>query len=215
LESAVPPSREYRSEVRAEAARATRARVLDAAERLFLAQGYPATTMAAIAREAGVSGQTVYNAFGSKAALLKSLYDVRLVGDDEPVPFGRRPEVQALAAETDPRALIRRYLGLGAVLFGRIAPLVRLIGDGAAAGDPDLRALVETTGRERLFGTTGVAAQLESLGALRVPADEARDVIWCMNSIQVWDLFGRERGWDEERLLDRLTDMIAGVVLKV
>lgn len=58
--------------LRSEQARATRMRVAAAAVELFLRDGYPATTMAAIARQAGVSTQTVYNTYRTKAALLRS-----------------------------------------------------------------------------------------------------------------------------------------------
>lgn len=100
-------TRSYHSPTRDEAARATAGRILDAAERLFTEDGYGPTTMAGIARAAGVSKQTVYNTFGSKAELLKRLYDVRIVGDDEPIPFGERPEVIRLEQEIDPRAFLR------------------------------------------------------------------------------------------------------------
>ena len=49
-----PGSRSYSSPVRAEQARLTERRITDAAHRLFLAQGYGPTTLAAIAREAEV-----------------------------------------------------------------------------------------------------------------------------------------------------------------
>ena len=74
-------SRSYRSTVREESARRTRQLVADAARELFLTEGYAETSVAAIARKAGVSTQTVYNVFGTKADLLKHLYDVTLVGD--------------------------------------------------------------------------------------------------------------------------------------
>ncbi len=68
----------------AEQARLTQRRIVDAAHRLFVEQGYGPTTMAAAAAAAGVSAQTVYNAFGSKPALLKRVYDI-VLGD---VPAG-------------------------------------------------------------------------------------------------------------------------------
>ena len=45
-------------------------RILDAARRLFLTNGYPATSMGMIAREAGVVRATVYNNFADKQAIL-------------------------------------------------------------------------------------------------------------------------------------------------
>jgi len=205
----------YTSAVRDAAARRTRQVLVDAAEQLFLDAGYAETTISAIAASAGVSAQTVYNAFGTKAALLKHLYDVRLVGDDEPIPFGDRPELLALKSAVDPQQVITGYVQIGAMLYGRIGPLVRLIAAGAIAGDRELAEVLATTAGERLLGAAGVARQLAGLGALRegVTPDEARDVIWALTGIEVWDLFGRQRGWSEDRLVGWLARLIIDAVM--
>ena len=65
---------------------ATRRDILDAAQRLFEGQGYAATTMAAIADEAGVALKTVYVAFETKAGVLRALWHLLLRGDQEDVP---------------------------------------------------------------------------------------------------------------------------------
>ena len=192
--------RGYDSPLRREQARQTRRRILDATYRLLLDQGYPATTMAAVAAAAGVSAQTVYKAFGSKAALVKQVYDVTLVGDDEPVPFAERPEVRAAYAETEPRAFLARYAGLGRMLMDRLGPLLAVLLAGARTGDPELATFLETLNGERLIGTGMVARRLEELGGLRpgVTVEQARDAIWTLNSIEVWSLLVRERGWSAD-----------------
>jgi AcrR family transcriptional regulator len=208
-------SRNYASPVREQGARQTRLLIARAARDLFLEHGYAATSMAAIARAAGVSGQTVYNAFGSKAALLKHVYDITLVGDDEPVPFAQRPDVQAVYARQDPREFLAGYAGLGLVLLSRLGPLIGVIMAGAAAGDTDLVAQLETMGRERLVGATMAAQRAASLGALRpgVDLDQARDAIWTLNSVEVWRLLTVERGWSDERYADWVGRAMADAVL--
>ena len=64
----VKATRRYDSTRRREQAAATRREILEAAQRLFERDGYGATTMAAIAAEAGVALKTVYLAFETKAA---------------------------------------------------------------------------------------------------------------------------------------------------
>jgi AcrR family transcriptional regulator len=54
---------------------ATRTRIVEAALRLFLANGYDRTTMRAIATEAGVSVGNAYYYFTSKEALVQGFYD--------------------------------------------------------------------------------------------------------------------------------------------
>src|SRR5271169_6333541 len=81
------PGRRYRSPGREQQARRTRARIIAAAGGRFLARGYAATTMRAVAADAGVALPTVELAFGTKARLLKAVIDTAIAGDDEPVPM--------------------------------------------------------------------------------------------------------------------------------
>lgn len=74
-------SRVYRSELRARQARDTRARIVAAAAELFASQGYQATTIAAVAREAGVSAETV-KATAAKAELLIAAFEVTFSGSE-------------------------------------------------------------------------------------------------------------------------------------
>src|SRR6266567_7427830 len=79
----------------------TEQRILAAATELFLADGYVATTLEAVARRARVAARTVYVRFGTKAALFKRVVDVAIVGDTDPVDvLGREPMQTALTAPT-------------------------------------------------------------------------------------------------------------------
>jgi AcrR family transcriptional regulator len=87
-----PPARAYNSELRAQQADATRARILDATIRV-MARGIASVSMPEVAREAGVSVPTVYRHFGSKEDLLAAVYPhvARRVGLDkvpDPVTLG-------------------------------------------------------------------------------------------------------------------------------
>lgn len=73
--------RAYRSELRARQALETRERIVSASARLFATQGYQATTIAAIAREAGVSAETVKTT-ASKAELLIAAFEVTFSGSE-------------------------------------------------------------------------------------------------------------------------------------
>lgn len=189
--------RAYDSPLRRDQARETERRIVAAARELFVEQGYTATTMAAVARRAGVSTPTVYKAVGSKRELVKRVHDVTLVGDDEPIPFAERPEVRAAYAEEDPRRFLAAYAGLGRALSERLAPLLSVLLAGARAGDPDLVAYAATVNAERLVGTTMVARRLDQLGALRpgLTVERAAELIWALNSPEVWGLLVGERGW--------------------
>jgi AcrR family transcriptional regulator len=208
-------SRSYRSPLREEQARQTQRRIIDAAYGLLLEQGYTATTMAGVAAAAGVSTQTVYKAFGSKPALVKRVYDVTLVGDDDPVPFADRPEAVAMRAETDPRRFLAGYATLGRGLAERLGPLLRVLVGGARTGDPELREFVDTVNGERLVGSGQIVDRLVELGALRpgLSRERARDAIWMLNSVEVWSLLTEQRGWSGDEYADWVGRAMSDAVL--
>ena len=200
-------ARTYTSTMRAEQSARTRAVVITAARGLFFDEGgYAQTSVSAIAQAAGVSVQTIYNVFGSKAGLLKAVFDTTLAGDDEPVPMGQRPEFLAMERETDPSALLHHYARIGAMLMKRVGPFVARIHEGAAAGDPDLATLLEVSAKERLVGATEVVASVRRLGPLRpgLTAARARDIVWTHTSYELWDLLVLQRGWSATAYADYL-----------
>src|SRR5215468_10253290 len=107
MPAAVNPRRGYDSPRRREQAAETRRKILDAAEELFARDGYAAIAMPAIADRAGVALKTVYLAFGTKAGVLHGLWDVRLGGDDQPIPVTERPWYRQLLQVGDPHQLVR------------------------------------------------------------------------------------------------------------
>ncbi|HEX6419601.1 MAG TPA: helix-turn-helix domain-containing protein, partial [Acidimicrobiales bacterium] len=96
---------------REQRARATRQRIVAAATALFGERGYAATTVGAIAGEAGVAPATVYQAFGTKSAILKRALDEAIVGDAEPLPLLERDWVAAARREPDARRRLAIVVG--------------------------------------------------------------------------------------------------------
>src|SRR5262245_54365824 len=104
----VKPKRAYRSQRRQQQAEQTRGRILDAAAELFVAGGFAATSVAAIAARAEVSAETVYQAFGSKPALLDAVVRrAARLGQDAPIPEQSGP--REVAAERDQREQLRLF----------------------------------------------------------------------------------------------------------
>lgn len=192
--------RAYNSERRQEQARQTRRAVLDAARELFLEVGYAATTVPSVAARAGVSVETVYKTFGNKPGLAKAVFDVAIVGDDEPVPLLQREFVRRNLAEPDPRKKLLVYGDHLAQVAPRIGP-IQLIVRAAAVADPGAADVWQQLQAERLTGMTAFARHLHDGGYLRagVSMPEARDVLWTYNSVEIWDLLVNERGWANKR----------------
>lgn len=130
------PRRRYNSTRRALQAAQTRTDVLAAAIRLFTTSGWAATTVTAVATEAGVSAETVYSGFGSKKNLLRAAIDVAVVGDADPVPFIDREEFHRMGRGTI-SARLRAGVALQADVHERSAGVWRAIME-AAAGDPEV-----------------------------------------------------------------------------
>jgi len=196
----VKPRRRYDSSRRQEQARDNRWAVLQTARQLFLEHGFAATTMPAIASAAGVSVQTVYNAFGNKPRLAKAVFDVAIAGDDQPVPMLQRASLGRVRDAPDARTRLRLYGEFLAEVAPRHVPVQLVIRD-AAASDPEARVVWAELQAERLKGMTMFARDLHDDGHLRpgVSANEARDVLWTCNSAELFQLLVLERGWPPER----------------
>src|SRR4051795_965787 len=103
----VKPTRRYDSPRRRQQASATRSDILAGAQRLFERQGYAATTMAAIAAEAGVALKTVYVAFETKSGVLRALWHLLLRGDTGDAPIAERSWYREVVEEPDPERQLR------------------------------------------------------------------------------------------------------------
>src|SRR6478735_1032532 len=200
MSDAVNPRRAYSSPRRREQARATRSAVLAHARELFIDGGYAITTVPAIAAAAGVSVETIYKSVGNKPAIVKAVFDVAIVGDDEPIPLRMRDTIVAIEAEPDPRRKLAMYGEHVGAIGGRIGPIL-LVVRAAAETDPGAADVWTALQQERLSGMTMFAAHLAAGGHLRpgLGADEARDVLWTHNSVEMWDLLVRQRGWTDDR----------------
>ena len=81
---------------------------------------------------------------------------------------------------------------------------VQLVVLAAASSDPNVADIAGDLSAQRLHGMTMFAAKLASSGRLAVSEAEARDLLWTLNSAQVYDLLVLQRGWtldSYERLL--------------
>jgi AcrR family transcriptional regulator len=192
--------RPYDASGRQAQARARRLAVVLAARDLFERDGYRPTTIAAIAARAGVSAESVYKGFGTKAALAKEVFDLALAGDDEPVPVAARPAMQAVRDEPDARRKIARFAEGLAQRQARSALVTILIRDGRHVDD-SLAPVWAKVHDEGLAGMTALGRQLLETGQLRAELDlgEVRDVLWNYLAIDHYERLVLIQGWPPER----------------
>jgi AcrR family transcriptional regulator len=205
-ETVNPPRRAYDSSRRQEQARQTRRDILRAAHDLFVTHGYGRTTIADVARAAGVSAETIYATYRNKATLLHRVWDVTVGGDDEDVVFHERPEVMAMRAEKDLAKRLRMQAPLSTATARRMTPFTRAV-QGAAASEPAAAAMVEEMNRQRYEGIGVMAREAAATGQLKVSEQECRDVMWAMTSGDLWHQLVVERGWTDDRFASWLADM--------
>jgi AcrR family transcriptional regulator len=158
--------------------------------------------MREIASAAGVSVETVYANFGSKAQLLDHVLDVAVVGDDEPVALMDRPEFTALG-EGNPVQRAAAAARLATAINGRTAGLQRALRE-AAAVEPDLAArLEEARGRQRLT----VRAAASMLTGREADATEAEGLS-AVVSDEVYELLTGSAGWSPAKYEEWLTGVL-------
>jgi AcrR family transcriptional regulator len=185
---------------RVAAAEETRRLIVEAARRLFVAQGYVATTIDAIADEAGVAVQTIYNAIGPKAAVLSLLLDVTIVGDYEDRSLLDRVPDRLDLGSADPRAVVSDLARASTDIASRVGDVWHVV-ESAAAVDTDIAALVATNDAQRLRGYTFAARLIKTRGGLRsgLTVDAAAAIVWSLCGVRTYRAFVTERGWSPER----------------
>jgi AcrR family transcriptional regulator len=204
--------RRYDASGRQAQARRTREAVLDAAERQFLDGGYATTTVATIAREAGVSVETVYKGFGGKPGLVRALYDRGLAGPGSVPAYLRADAVRE--REPDPAAILREWSAITSEVASTVMP-VRLLMRAAAASDAEVAALVSASDQARLERMLDHARFLAERGHLRqgVTVEEAADVLWTCSSLELYELLVLRRGWARPRFAAFLADFMITALL--
>ena len=190
--------RPYDSTWRQEQARETRLRIIRAAHDLFLARGYGRTTIAEVARAAGVAVETVYAAFRNKPTLLRQVWYVSFRGDEQDIRLLDRPEIRAVLAEPDLTARFHAHAAVITPALRRITPLLITLA-GAATSEPAAAAMLAEFDQRRLDAAEQYARAAAATGELAVSRAECRDLLWATMDGMLWHRLVVERGWTDER----------------
>jgi AcrR family transcriptional regulator len=205
-------TRSYSSPIREEASALTRRRIVTAAATLFARDGYQGTTMAAIAREAGVSVQSVHLA-GPKSGLLLAAFELSLAGDEGTHPLHERPAVAAIM-QLPPAEALPAYLAFLAEANARTAGIDRALYV-AAETDGVVADLVADLDRRRHDDLRAAIAWCDAHGLLHGDADaeERAEVLTHLVSPGTYRFFCSERGWSDAHYRAWLGTAIERLVL--
>jgi AcrR family transcriptional regulator len=185
-----------------------RERLLDAAAELFLERGYHGVGLDELGQAAGVSRQTVYNLFGSKAGLLTAM----TAHVEE-----RAGLVEMLAtvrSQPNGLSMLRAFLDTVVAVEPRVRPYSSVV-YAARLGDATAAELWRNRLGSRYMGVTMVMSRINDEGGLRgdVTVEEAADVMWAITSPHYYEYLVIERGWSSERYRSHLEEVIASTLL--
>jgi AcrR family transcriptional regulator len=172
--------------------------VVQVARSRFLAQGFVATTVAEVAADAQVSVESVYKWFGTKAGLLKAVWD-RSVAGSGTTHAELRSDAGSRSA-TDGRSIVRNWARLSAEVGAVGDPVHRLV-ESAAQVDRETAELYAEIERERGARMDHNAAYLVERGYLRddVTAAQARDVMLLYTTF--YERLVTEAGWTPDQFI--------------
>lgn len=202
-------SRPYVSDVRRQAADATKAGVLHAAKTLFAGGGIDRVTVSQIAKKAKVSVSSVFTLYKSKEGILRGLMKSAL--------FGQRFQVAitSLKRETDPVRLIALTANVARAIYEAESSELGLI-RGVSAFSPALRKL-ESEFEELRFQMQKERVALlfaQSKQRKGLTLDEARRIMWMYTSRDVYRLLVHEGGWTPDRYQKWLSTTLVNALVK-
>jgi len=186
----------------------TRSRILDAGNRLLLEGGYHRVGLEMVARAAGVTRQTVYDQFGSKAGLLGAM-----IARSEELA-GLPLHLQKVMSQTDGLSMLRAMLDAVVAVEPLVYPYSRLV-YAARLDDPVAADMWNARMTSRRAGMGIVFARLASDGRLRrgIGPEEAAEIAWALTSPHQYEFLVIERGWSVERYRAHLEETISARLL--
>jgi AcrR family transcriptional regulator len=186
----------------------TRQEIITAAARLFAEHGYAGTSVADIARAAGVAVQTIYSSVGSKPQIISSMAD----------QVDRIAGIPELAAQVDDATMADEVLGLIATLTRqlneRCGDILTALQSGAQA-DTQLAAVYATGQGRHRTGALRAAQRLADIGALRSGAEveTAAATIATIASTSNYRQLHDEYGWSYDRCQEWVTNTLISLLL--
>ena len=197
----------YRSPLREERAADTRRRIGTAALGLFAERGFGGTTVAAIAERAGVSAQTVYATFGSKAAILRALL-AQMEANADAAGWRER-----IATEPAPRGKLTAFAQWNAGLFASSKTLIAAAQ--GAPSDPALLELRTEADGHRRAALGALVGTLEVSSALRagLSRSQAVDRAWILTGVELYLGATDGCGWSDTAYAEWLAELLISQLL--
>jgi AcrR family transcriptional regulator len=186
-----------------------RTAILAAARGMLESQGYLNLTIDSVARQSGVSRQTVHNLFKTKSGLLEAVFDqLALRGGME-----RMGEVmQLIFTQTDPVAMLGAYVQIFTDFWSKDRLLIGRI-HGIATLDPLFGKALEARNQRRRGSAAKVIDHIARLSNVTDKSQNPRiaRVLYAMTSFEFFNVLVEATG-SEEEAADALTTHVNALV---
>lgn len=194
--------RPYESPRRQRSAADTRRRIAAAGGELFAEHGFEGTTVASIAKRAGVAVPTVYATFGSKGAIVGALL-TQLEQEADGPNWARR-----IAEENDPHRKLAAFAQWTTAMFSSSRAAIQAAQ--GAIGDPAMAKVRSVGDNHRRQGLRPIIAELARSGALSADLDPERalDQAWMLTGVELYLSSTQGCGWSDEEYQSWLADLL-------
>jgi AcrR family transcriptional regulator len=174
----------------------------------MLERGFSGFDLAEVARASGLTRQTVYNHFDSRAALLVALVD-HVYETERPVAL-----LDQFRLESSPEAMLESAAHVSSVYLPRIFDWARVLYS-TGLEDPAARAAWKHRMRQRKANATGIAKRLASSGKLARAWSkaDARDLVFMLLSLHTYEYLVVESGWSIAKYRRLLSSLLKRVLL--
>jgi AcrR family transcriptional regulator len=169
-----------------------RAKILAAARAQLESSGFLSLTLDALARESGVTRQTIHNLFGTKAGLLEALFDQLALA-------GGMYRMREVMQRTDRELLLEAFVKVFTDFWSQDRLFIRRI-HGLAAIDPEFGAALEARNRRRRSAAARIVDRLSGGNDASDAEDRTkRSAVLCaLTSFEFFDLLAEGSGTLED-----------------
>ncbi|MBM3192509.1 MAG: TetR/AcrR family transcriptional regulator [Chlamydiae bacterium] len=197
--------RVYNSCARGAQATQTRSSILEAAKKLFQAEGFDCVTIHQLAKEAKVSMPTVYAIFKSKRGVLQALIDAAL----PPEQFTTL--VDDSMQERSPTRRLEITAKLARQIYDAEKGLMDIL-RGASVVSPEFRELEQEREQRRYDRQEDYIKQMmqEKWLAKGLSLQKARDILWTLTGRDMYRMLVIEKGW----IPDEYEKWLAQILIK-
>jgi len=168
-----------------------RAKVLAVARAQLESSGFRDFGMETIARQSGVTRQTIYNLFGSRAGLLEALFDQLAIE-------GGMQRMRDVMQQTNPVSALASFVDIFCGFWTKDRLLLHRI-HGIAAIDPEFGAALEARNQRRKGAASRILQVLDPGGSERPPEEQSERAaaLYALTSFEFFDVLAETIGASE------------------